>query len=165
MSCQYANGYATYLDNLVQTTNVSLSAQSIVLELDSTTIGNGDVLCIQIAQAIPSISELTYIPKVIIQVDGLGFFDVVQDVSFGLYGSVNYFYADQLVRCPISSNGFKSNQILSVKYGSDTQIFNYVGTRRPLPESKALTIDAGTTTSTASFASIVEDVAISSIVE
>lgn len=150
MDYNYGYGYCLFYDDIINTTDVVLSGRAIVLKIDSTALSNGDTLYIKIAQDIPSINDLTYIPNVVVEVDGLGIYDIIQTVSCNIYGTPNKLYADQLarVRCACtSSEEFVSNQILAIRFATDTEMFNYVGNRKPLHLTKAITSLDSTDTS------------------
>lgn len=111
-------------DNFIKSTSIELGASGeIVVTIPNMAIVNGQQLCILLAQNFPEITTTAIVPRIVIGVNG-GTYGVTQENACGSQGAVNYLYATQLKQkngCPCS------RQILKLKYGSDTQLFNYVG--------------------------------------
>ena len=91
---------------------------------------NGEVLNIVIAQSVevPVITPR----RVIIETD-FGKFDVINTVTNFSFGTPNYLYSDQLINC--CDGSIKPRQVVTLRFATDSELFNYVGCRKPLPRT------------------------------
>lgn len=126
MACRFNNGRCCGCDKFVKTTKISEDGVNLTLTIPERVLRNGDELCVCLAQPIP---EFLDILSVNISV-GSEIFPILCTSTQFLSGVPNFLYTSQLLKhCDGTP---RSRQILSIRFASDTKVFNYVGCRRPM---------------------------------
>jgi len=110
-------------NNLINTSSVTFCNENIILTVDDFDLENGTHKCIYIAQDIPT---YTGTPNIVICINRV-LYEIIQCSTQCLCGTPNKLYIDQLIKN--ESGETINNQILSVRFASDTNLFKLCARR------------------------------------
>ncbi len=139
MACVFNGNGCANCKHFVKTTKITYCRGYLILEIPPKTYNNSDLLCICLAQDVP---DFDGIARVVVQNGDSDYrYPVITTTSFGLAGTPNNLYSDQLLKCKCTGK-IKPRQILNLRFGSDTYMLHYVGNRRPLVNTKEKFMEA-----------------------
>lgn len=114
----------------IKTTSVVCDTDVVIFAIPKETLTNGEVINIVVAQ---SVEVPVVTPRRVIIKTDFGKFDVINTVTNFGFGTPNFLYSDQLITC--CDGNIKPRQVVTLRFATDSELFNYVGCRKPLPRT------------------------------